>query len=354
MGKLLLPRRKFITGAAALGAMASLGPAKAALNIFGGPARYLNEPGAGDSIIWTGFDSQVGANAYSYMRNFFSVTNTNLSSRTLVLIAAGQSIIGNYAAYNPSPANTVEFLNPYTRTVYKVNGNTATGWLTTASTQSYTSALPGSAGYFNFYGGSSYPNVYGGSWLVNAADQLLTSGLSSGAISRCIIINVAMGSSNISQWASGDLFQRLLAAWTHCVSLGWTQSANFVPAIVWSQGEADVILGTSASAWAASFSTLRNAMVAAGCSAPWFVPMESISSGYSPYTNAANQAIRQGQFNVRGTGVFGSGTVATGVSGTCDFDFNAPTRRIEDGTHPDATSGPLMATMLKTLINANM
>jgi hypothetical protein len=277
------------------------------------------------------------------MRSAYALTTQYLRSRTLVLIVAGQSIGANYCAFNPTCSNVVEILNPYDRAVYAVNGNTQPGWAP-GGTVPYSSALMGASGYFAFNG-----DQYGGSWVPRLADLLISSGLKSGPIDRCIIINVAIGSSFIAQWSTGALFQRLAAAWGHCVALGWAKSPHFVPAVLWCQGEADTLAGTTTSAWAMAFNAMVSRMKALSCNAPWFVPVETISEGH-PVTDAANQAVRNAQVSVRNP----TGNPAIFGSDVCDFDLFAPSRRYEDGTHPDSTSGPQMAELLQCLIFTNL
>lgn len=180
------------------------------------------------------------------------------SSRTAVLLAIGQSNIGNHgAAFFTSrhPAKVVNYFDG----------------------QCFPAASPllGATGQ-------------GGEYLTPLGDQLVESG----RFDSVVLIARAVGASNIQRWkAGGDVLDALLS------ELPEIQQHFRINGVLWQQGESDVPLRTSAPNYVESFVSMLTALRRAGVRAPVFIAISSrcgLEDGWvsgNPVANAQRQLV---------------------------------------------------------------
>lgn len=133
------------------------------------------------------------------------------------------------------------------------------------------------------------------------ADQLITAG----KYDRVILIPSAMGGTTVKMWED-ELYQLVINGYRRALALGIP-----VTAILWQQGETDTVSGTSQSAYIASFNSMREKVVAAGCVAPWILAKSTYVPGgvTSAPVRAAITALVNGSSLLAGpdTDALGSG-----------------------------------------------
>ena len=158
------------------------------------------------------------------------------SRRTAVLLAIGQSNIGNHGAV------------------------------------SFTTRHP--AKVVNFFDGHCFPAAspllgatgQGGEYLTPLGDHLVESG----RFDSVVLIARAVGASNIQRWKErGDVLDALLS------ELPGIQRHFRINGLLWQQGESDVPLRASARNYVDSFASMLTALRRAGVRAPVFVAISS-------------------------------------------------------------------------------
>jgi hypothetical protein len=236
----------------------------------------------------------------------------NPVQKTLVLFVAGQSNWTNITPtlYTPTNSSAVSQLNVYDGAFYPVSG-----------------AVLGSS----FYQGS-----FGvGNISVRVADTLVSNGI----FNQVLIVNIAIGSTSAAQWATSQFTNRIAVAMLRLSQNGITPATTGVTfGFIWGQGEAEVSLGTSQSAYTASLNTVLSAATTAGFSGRFFICEETwISGSVSTAVQAAQTGI------VNGTTIFSGG----------NLDSLNATNRQGDNTHFNDTGAAAAATLVYNAMHAS-
>lgn len=214
----------------------------------------------------------------------------NPSIRTLVLFVTGQSLWSDIlpTLYVPVNYTSVDNFNVFDGNMYDCNG-----------------PLLGTTYAFNL--GLGPGNV-----AVRVADQLVTRG----KFNRVIIVSLAVGSTLVAQWATGDLSNKASIAMLRLAARGITPGmAGTTWACVMGVGEVDFANGTTQAAYAASGNTFINTMTALGITRIFWDRESDVGQ--------TNNAIRSAQASLwNGTTVFNAG----------DFD-SIPLSSRPDGIH---------------------
>lgn len=189
------------------------------------------------------------------------------TKKNLFLIYIGQSTDSNISptAYSPANPNAIDNLNIYDGAIYK-----AVDPLLGASI-----GLTGNLG--------------------NPCTVLLDALVTAGSFDRTICAPIAIDGSIGVEWATGQNSTRAPVAAYRFLQL---RDANNFPvtcstthvtcAVICCYGETDNLDGTTQASWVATFTTLRNNVIAAGFSpARWFVARKTLFGVTSPAIEAA-------------------------------------------------------------------
>jgi hypothetical protein len=236
----------------------------------------------------------------------------NPAQKTLVLLVAGQSNWTNInpTLYTPTNSAVISQLNIYDGAFYPIT----TGVL----------------------GSSYYQGTFGpGNASVRVADLLVTNG----RFDNVILVNFAIGSTSIAQWASQQFTNRVNVAMLRLAARGIAPSTTGVTfGLLMGQGETDNSLGTSQSAYASSFSTFATAVFATGFSGRVFLCEETwIYGTVSAGVQAAQIAA------VNNTTIFSGG----------NLDSLNATNRQADNTHFNDTGAAAAATIVYNAMHAS-
>lgn len=253
-------------------------------------------------------NKQGNALTNSFIKSEAGLTlkSSAISTDTLVLFVAGQSLVANTAPTVFTPVNSnVDMLSIYTGNVLGAKD-----------------PLIGAA-------------AGGGNYITRLADKLVTDG----KFARVIIVALAPGGVEAFDWStSGVLNQRLRVAcrWAH--QHGWVGNANAQFGVIFQLGQQDAIVGTSSATWQAHFANIKASVDGLGCSGwKWFVPQDTMLGG------ATNSTIRAAQSAVVG------GDVIAGW----DMDSLTGTNRQVDNTHLSDAGSAAAALLGATVIEAN-
>lgn len=238
----------------------------------------------------------------------------NPAQKTLVLLVAGQSNWTNITPtlYTPTNSSVVSQFNIYDGSLYPIT----TGVL----------------------GSSAYTGAIGnlGNIAVRVADLFVTNGI----FDNVIVMNFAVGSTAISDWANGGALQdRSAVAMRRLASRGITPATTGVTfGYLWGQGEAEVAKGTSQATYTTLFGQVVSNLLAAGFSGRIFPCKETwIGGSVSSAVQAAQVAA------VDNVTIFSGG----------DLDsFNA-TNRQSDNTHFNDTGAAAVATAVYNAMHAS-
>lgn len=231
--------------------------------------------------------------------------SSTISTKTLVLIAAGQSIGANSAPTPFMPVNsTVDMLNPYDGLVWGAKD-----------------PLLGATGS-------------GGNYTTRLADKLVTDG----KFARVIIVSITSGGTSAFDWSTnGVQNQRLRVACNLIKSLGWIGNANASFGIIYDQGQQDASIATAAATWENEFANIKASIEGLGCSIPWFVPTDTM------LTNVTNATIQGAQAAVVASSVY-AGPNTDGLTGA---------NRQADGTHLSDLGAAANAGLWASVIEAH-
>lgn len=213
------------------------------------------------SVLNTGYRDTNGLTARS------AVVNTAI--RNLVLIVAGQSNGMNITPtlYTPTNTSVIDNVNIYDGGFYSIDGPLL-------GTQYAPPAGPGHIG-------------------ARIADLLVTNN----KFDHIYLVPTNLSGSPISVWATGGVLEdRIGVAVRRMAARGITPATTNVDfALLWMQGEADGILGTSSAAYQASWAQVLANAQTAGFSGKAFVPTETWQAGaVSATIQAAQAAVRDG------------------------------------------------------------
>lgn len=233
----------------------------------------------------------------------------NPAVKTLVLITAGQS---NWESTNPTlytPANStvVDNFNIYDGAAYSIAGP--------------------------LLGTTSSP-LGAGNLGARVADLLITNG----KFDRVILVPIAIGSTSVSDWGTGNLKDRVGVAMRRLAARGITPATTGVTfSLIWGQGENDTLAGTLQAAYTSSLNSFVSNAQAAGMSGRIFVTLESWNAG------STSSAVRAAQAAVVTGSVFQGG----------DMDTLNATNRQADNTHLNDTGAAAMATLQYNAMHAS-
>lgn len=239
----------------------------------------------------------------------------NGSLKTLVLLALGQSQLGNVmpTAYVPTNSGVVDNLNPFDGALYSITGRLV----------GCTNSVPPTGGGF-------------GNIATKVADLMVTNG----KFDRVIIANVAIGGTFAAQWGTGNLSDRTAVAMRRLAARGITPSTTGVTfAALIGVGESDGAAGTSAASYSASINSIISATNAAGFSGRYFLTRETWLSGvtYSTIQNAQSALWN-------GTTIFSGGNWDS---------LDATNRQAGDNTHFTDTGGAAAALLTYNAMHAS-
>lgn len=235
----------------------------------------------------------------------------NSSDKTLVLIAAGQSLLSDVVPtlITPTNASVIDNLNVYDGALYDVAG-----------------ALLGTT-----YAITQAPTLGPGNVLVKVADLLI----SNGKFDRVVLVPVSIGGTPISDWGSGIHSNRFTVAMLRLASIGIVPGMTGVTfANLFAQGHQDYAIGTSQAAWEASFGEYAANVAATDFDGRIFVCSESASGQTSNAIRSAQAAVRD-SVTIFDGGDIDSSTIAT-----------------SDGTHPSDAGASTMATIIYNAMHA--
>lgn len=191
----------------------------------------------------------------------------NPSLKTLVLIITGQSLTCNTVPTYYAPTNTsvIDNANIYDGALYSIGG-----------------PLLG-----NTFVPTLSPLAFG-NLSARLADKLVPT------FDRIILMPIAIGSTAVADWATGDLANRFQVAMARLASRGIVPGmAGVTFATVFSLGAQDQANGTSQAAWTASFNIFKANILATGFNGRIFVTQESwnATSTYAPVRAAQAAAV---------------------------------------------------------------
>lgn len=238
----------------------------------------------------------------------------NTGIRNLVLIIDGQSLMGAEAptAYTPTNGTAIDNLNPFDGSVY-----------------AWADQPLGSTWVSSSVSGSGVGHIG-----ARIADKFI----SGGQFDRVIIVPIAVGGSLIADHATGALVNNLCAAHKRIVARGFGPQTNVTEGILFGQGEADTVAGTSQANYTTAANTVIANVQACGFSGRFFINTESWSGG----TTSANVTNAQAAV-VNNTTVFAGGNLDT---------LNA-TNRLTDNTHLNDTGMSSAATLIYNAMHAS-
>lgn len=186
-------------------------------------------------------------------------------SRTAVFVIAGQSNAANFAGQRYTSAHGAQILNFF-------NGDC------------FIAASP-------LLGTSESRGEY---W-TRMANILV----SMGKFDTVVLAPIAIDASNIARWArGGDLNGLMLTALANVHRQGYR-----VTHVLWHQGEADLIMGTSRSQYEANFQSVVDTLRTSGLDAPIFVSITSKCSSVAPYMAGNPIALAQAGLPDAGRGI---------------------------------------------------
>jgi Carbohydrate esterase, sialic acid-specific acetylesterase len=233
------------------------------------------------------------------------------AARTLVLITMGQSLMANFHAIN-API--------YVPTNSSVIDN------------------------FNIYDGAAYafvraPAVGCNGYLSNVATRVADMLVNKSVFDRIIVVPIAVGSTTIDEWTTGDFASRFPVAMRRLAASGITPATPGVTfAAVWGQGESDTRDGTSRAAYRGHLDRLIETVFSSGFSGRLFVNVESY------YLGRTSSEIRAAQ-----TSVVNGTTVFQGA----DWDALGRSYRLPDNLHPGELGAPVFALTLYKAMRAS-
>lgn len=246
----------------------------------------------GFEYIWPGNQTTGGHSAIA----------VGTVANTCVFISAGQSLIAGNAEGSYSPTGAVYVLNPYDGLMYDAND-----------------IIIGPS-----YGNANSANT--GNYLGQMGDQLITAG----TCARVIHIPVAISSTSVNDWATGQMLHRLVRAHELLKALGWDNTANVTNvAILWDQGQTDAGNGMSQVTYRTTWNTMKTTISVTGNtvwrvakSTYWYQAYTASASTYTPIQNAQSLAAPNGV--VTGTDVLAGPDLDTitnsSGTGTCRYD----------------------------------
>ncbi|MCS3929595.1 hypothetical protein M2175_004626 [Bradyrhizobium elkanii] len=228
----------------------------------------------------------------------------NPAVSTLVLISAGQS---NRTTLNPTsftPTTNAAVIDNFS--VYDGNTYNASGPLL----------------------GTQYVPTQGpGNLMTRVGDKLVTAG----KFARVILVPLAIGSTSVIDWSTGNYADRIPCALRRLASRGIAPRANVAFAIEVGLGETDGVSGMSSATWQSNFGVWFSNVAAAGFTGKWYVAQETWDGGAVSASVAAGQAAV-----VNGTTVF---------AGANADSLNASNRQ-PDNTHFNDTGADALATLI--------
>lgn len=175
--------------------------------------------------------------------------------------------------------------------------------------------------------------TYGGSVLSRLADQIITDG----KFSRVVIVPAVIGGTSVKDWSpDGPWSGRLRVALLRIRSMGWSGDANVTFRVLYDQGQQDVVLGTSQSAWQASFAKIVGTINGFGLGTPKICVAQD-----TMVSNVTNSTIRAAQSAVvDNVQVFSAG----------DLDTLTGTTNRQDGIHLTDAGAVNAVAILKSCI----
>jgi hypothetical protein len=228
------------------------------------------------------------------------------AKRTLVIVAAGQSLGGNNSggSYTATNASKIRNLNIYDGGIYAA-----------------TNPLLGTA--------SDQASLGPGNFLLRLADDLV----SANKFDDIIIVSTNVGGTSVQEWETGNERDRLSVAYRRLAAKGITPGlTNLTMIILWIQGEQGS--GPTQAAYFASLANVITASRAAGftqSNVTWFVPIETYLSG------ATNAGIQQAQSDTvnHANNIWVGPIVDNYIGSVCGPSANQPCRQ-PDNTHLSA------------------
>lgn len=235
--------------------------------------------------------------------------------RNLVLISAGQSQATsiNPTLYTPSNTTSIDNLNVYDGGSYAVGGPLL---------------------------GCQSSSQGPGNVTARVADLLIGNGI----FDHVLMVPIAIGSTTIADWSTGNMAQRFTVALRRLASRGITPSTTgWTFAVIWWHGETDGIAGTTAAVYTAGMNTVLANMAVegfTGSNCRFFINTETWASGVT------YPAIQTGQANA----VIGQPTKFF-TGGNVD-SLNA-TNRQADNTHFNDIGAAAAATLVYNAMHAS-
>ena len=188
------------------------------------------------------------------------------TARTLILITMGQSLMANVHAikapiYVPTNSSVIDNFNIYDGAAYAFVRAPALGC----------------NGYFS--------NV-----ATRVADMLINKRV----FDRVIVVPIAVGSTTIAEWTTGDFAGRFPVAMRRLAASGITPATPGVTfAAVWGQGEADTRDGTSRAAYRGHLGRLIDTVFSSGFLGRLFINVESYYFGRTSSEIQAGSDLRR-------------------------------------------------------------
>lgn len=233
------------------------------------------------------------------------------AARTLILITMGQSLMANVHGikapiYVPTNSSVIDNFNIYDGAAYAFVRAPALGC----------------NGYFS--------NV-----ATRVADMLINKRV----FDRVIVVPIAVGSTTIAEWTTGDFAGRFPVAMRRLAASGITPATPGVTfAAVWGQGEADTRDGTSRAAYRGHLDRLIDTVFSSGFLGRLFVNVESY------YLGRTSSEIQAAQ-----TSVVNGTTVFQGAN----WDALGRSYRLPDNLHPGELGAPVFALTLYNAMRAS-
>jgi hypothetical protein len=156
---------------------------------------------------------------------------------------------------------------------------------------------------------------------------------------RVIVVPIAVGSTTVADWATGDYAGRFSVAMKRLSARGITPATTGVTfAAVWGQGESDTNVKTSQAAYAEKLNTVIRKIFVSGFSGRLFVNIETYYIGrVSPEIQAAQASVANGT------------TVFQGAN----WDTLGSNYRVADNIHPNDAGAPVFASALYEAMHAS-